>query len=69
MEDLKKVIHKDFYQNTGSPVLCDTVGEVIEHLSRLPKDLNVEQGFGDAVRIVVYNIDSENPHVEFDEID
>lgn len=69
MKDLKKVIHKDFYHDTGTPVLCETVGEVIEQLNKLPKDLDVVQGFGDAVRITVYNISRENPHVSFDEID
>ena len=69
MQDLKDVIHKDFYHETGKPVVCDTVGEVIEQLNRLPKDLEVSQGFGESVRIVVYNISRENPHVSFEEDD
>ena len=69
MTDLTKVIHKDFYHNTGQPILCDTVGEVIEQLNRLPKTLNIGQGFGETVRITVYNISSDNPHVAFDEVD
>ena len=67
--ELKDLIHKDFYNEKRTPVLCETVGEVIEQLKRLPEDLAIGQGFGEAVILTVYNISMENPHLSFDEID
>lgn len=61
-------IPPEFYNVNYNPVHCETVGEVIEQLKRLPPDLPVDQGFGKGVRITVYNA-STDPHVEFDEVD
>jgi len=69
MKELTDLIHMDFYNDKGTPVVCKTVGEVIEQLKRLPDDLAIGQGFGSAVRLTVYNITREDPHLDFSEID
>ncbi len=38
---------------------CKSVGKLIEELSRLPKTLPIRQGFGDGVKLVVYNSNTE----------
>lgn len=49
-------------------VNCKTVGEVIDELSKLPRDLPCHQGFEKSVDIVVFNRKTE-PVVEFEEGD
>lgn len=46
------------------PVL--TVGELIEQLKRLPPELEIQQGFDEGARLVVYNCRT-TPHLEIEE--
>ncbi len=67
--EIRADIPKEFYRGDIESPKAYTVGQVIEHLKRLPAELNVEAGFGTGVAITVYNADSDKPAVEFDEIE
>ena len=60
------MIHDDFCK-AGNHVVCQTVGELIAELHRLPKDLPVKAGFEHGVELVVYNVTQGEPHLEFEE--
>jgi len=53
----------------GSRLNCQTVEDVIQQLSRLPKDLKVEVGFGEGVDLVVFNYGMPSMHLSFEEAD
>lgn len=64
-------IPQEFYKGMG-PQPAMTVGELIEQLQKLPKDLKINQGFGKGVRACVYNVNAAHvdfPHMEFQEVD
>lgn len=65
--DFKKIIPEEFYRGDNMPVVHN-VGELKEQLSRLPDDLPLEAGFGDAVALVVFNINTTDcVHLQFGE--
>jgi hypothetical protein len=44
---------------------CRTVGDVLDELGRLPRDLPVHSGFTDSVDLVVFNRKQPDQHLEF----
>ena len=64
---LRDSISEDFYKGGGREVY--TVAEMISQLEKLPKDLAIEHGFSAGVRLVVYNISLNNPHLGIAEND
>lgn len=44
---------------------CATVGDVIDELSRLPRELPVEASFTESVDLVVFNKGKPDAHLEF----
>ena len=64
-----KDIPEVFYRGDQTKPYCETVGELIEELQRLPEDLPIEQGMGGVgCRLVVYNIKS-NPFLAVEDDD
>jgi hypothetical protein len=55
------------FSNNNWHVNCETVGDVIDELNRLPRDLPIVQGFADSVDLVVFNRDQENAHLSFED--
>lgn len=55
----------EFYHGDDHPE-CKTVGELIEQLQRLPKDLRCKCGMSGRLRLVVYNIDRDR-HLAIEE--
>jgi len=45
------------------------VGEVIEQLRKLPKDLPVTAGLGDGVKLKWFNVGDDDEGLDFDEVD
>ena len=46
-----------------------TVGELIDELSRLPRELEVSTGFNTGAMVCLYNIDKDGMHVEIIEVE
>jgi hypothetical protein len=65
---VKEMIMKEFYKGDMEQPSAHTVGELIEHLKRLPSNLRIEAGFGKGCELVVYNI-NHDPFLEIIEID
>lgn len=55
-----------FYRGDSLPV-ATTVGQLQFLLNQLPKDLPVNQGFGNAIELAVYNVGSSNMYLGFEE--
>lgn len=70
MKDIQKMngIPLNFCNANYEPVLCETVGDVIEALKRLPAETPIDQGMGEGVRLTVYNVSSK-PHLEFESVE
>lgn len=60
-------IPEKFYK--GTHPIAKTVRDLKRLLKELPEDLQIEQGFGYGVEVVVYNYDSADMHVGFREIE
>jgi len=65
----KKVIPKKFYnvKEPDFPVIAKTIGELKEVIKNLPDDLIINQEYTDysGTVIVVYNINENDPHLQF----
>ena len=62
---MRDIIPKDFYHGDDHPT-CETVGELINELNRLPKELEVRLGFGSMAKLVVFNINTDT-HLSIEE--
>lgn len=65
----KDKVPKAFWHDSEPTPTAYTVGELIDELSRLPRELEVKTSFNDGVMIVLYNIDKEAMAVELVEIE
>jgi len=70
MSELKDKISPEFYNGDHVTPRVGTVGELIEQLKRLPKDLALS-GWPERFshEVVVYNISSHNTHLTIEEVD
>ncbi len=50
------MIPEEFYKSGKTRPVAITVETLIQYLSKLPKDLVIEQGFNEGVQLVVYNV-------------
>lgn len=55
------------FSNGRYSIECQTVGDVIDELSRLPRDLPVKQGLEESVDLVVVNLKHADTHLIFEE--
>lgn len=62
---MKTSIPEEFYKGDKHPVVR-TVAQLKKQLSRLPDDLPIDHGFG-VPEMVVFNMSSARPHLEFRE--
>lgn len=74
VHDHLSAVPKRFYIDTEDQTVCRTVGELIAELQLLPQDLRIEQGFGEGVRVEIFNAmkrhgDPEDAHVQLTEND
>lgn len=46
---------------------CDTVGELMQELAKLPPELPIKLSFEDGVKPVVYNAKYDDRHLSFEE--
>lgn len=65
MSDRREEVPKQFYRGDMAKPVAQTVGELIDELSRLPSDLPVDP-YEDGVALTVYNIDMD-AHLAFSE--
>jgi len=65
---MKAKIPKKFYQGSLKKPTAKTVGDLKKQLDKLPNTLNIEQGFGKGVELVVYNINQQDTHLEFQDL-
>ena len=65
----KDIVPKAFWHDSEPTPTAYTVGDLIDELSRLPRELEVKTSFNDGVMIVLYNIDRYNMAVEIVEIE
>jgi len=68
MSEMKDVVPSEFYRGDEEKPYCETVGELIEQLQRLPCDLPIKQGYEDGCTLTVYNIKTD-AHLEITEAD
>lgn len=61
-------IPEDFYRGDNHPVV-QNVGELKKQLEKLPNDLLIQCGCEDGAAIIVYNVTSGNPVLEFTEVE
>ena len=66
---LKDIIPSEFYKADESSPFAETVGELIEQLKRLPRDLPVRHGFDHGCSPTVYNIKQEDVNLEIEDAD
>jgi hypothetical protein len=55
------------FSNGKWTMTVSTVGELVDELNRLPRDLPTKLGFAEATDIVVFNRGSDDAHVSFEE--
>ena len=60
---LKDIIPKAFYNGDNKP-WAGTVGKLIDELQRLPRNLDVRHGFTEGCNLVVYNVTTDDAHLE-----
>lgn len=65
----KDVVPKCFWHDSEPTPIAHTVGELIDELSRLPRELEISTGFNNGAMVVLYNIDKDGMHVEIVEVD
>lgn len=65
---LKDKIPEKFYKGSLKKPTAKTVGDLKRQLDKLPNTLNIEQGFGKGVGLVVYNINQHDIHLGFTDV-
>ncbi|VFQ43477.1 hypothetical protein [Desulfoluna butyratoxydans] len=65
MKMRQEEIPKEF-TSRDKPIV-ETVGDLLEYLKMLPRDMPVETGLSDGVMLAVYNV-TTNPVLEIEEI-
>ena len=65
----KDTVPKCFWHDSEPTPVAYTVGELIDELSRLPRELEVSIGFNNGAMVVLYNIDNDGMHVEIVEVE
>ena len=55
------------FSNDKWHINCETVGDVIDELSNLPRDLPVKSSFTDSVDLVVFNRKQDDVHLAFED--
>ena len=68
MGKYKDLVPAEFWSGDKNPKAYN-VGELIEQLERLPKEIELSSGFSDGVGLVLYNIDRDGMKLEFSEIE
>ena len=68
MGKYKDLVPAEFWSGNETPKAYN-VGELIEQLERLPKEIELSSGFSDGVGLVLYNIDRDGMKLEFSEIE
>ncbi len=58
---------KQRFSNKQTAKNVTNVGEMIDELSRLPRDLKIKQGFSPSADLVVFNIRQDDRHLEVTE--
>lgn len=67
---LQGKIEKHFYNENAPAPECFSVGDVLDQLSKLPRELPCDSGgYGVPYRVTVYNITTDEPHCVIEEID
>lgn len=56
-----------FLEGKGVEMMAETVEELIDILQQLPPDFKIEQGFSNSVSVCIYNLQRDNPHIQFDD--
>lgn len=65
----KDIVPKCFWHDSEPTPIAYTVGELIDELSRLPRELEVSTGFNTGAMVCLYNIDKDGMHVEIVEVE
>ena len=65
----KDTVPKCFWHDSEPTPVARTVGELIDELSRLPRELEVSTGFNNGAMVCLYNIDKDGMHVEIVEVE
>ena len=55
------------FSNEKWHINCETVGDVIDELSRLPRDMPVHSSFVDSVDLVIFNRRQPDVHLAFED--
>ena len=58
---------KERFSNGKAFKNVQTVGEMLDELSRLPRDLRVVQGFSPSADLVIHNVSSSDRHLSLDD--
>ena len=67
--EYKGIVPKCFWHDSEPTPIAYTVGELIDELSRLPRELEVSTGFNTGAMVCLYNIDKDKMHVEIVEVE
>lgn len=57
------------FSNDKYRINCTTVGDVIDELIRLPRDLPVELADSGSIELVVFNRNQDDVHLAFEKYD
>ena len=67
--EYKDKVPKCFWHDSEPTPIAYTVGELIDELSRLPRELEVSTGFNTGAMVCLFNIDKDGMHVEIIEVE
>ena len=69
MNKFKEYTPMEFYKGDLERPMATQISDLIWQLKKLPQDKLIKQRFGEGVQLTVYNINSEAPFLEFEEVD
>lgn len=65
----KDIVPKCFWHDSEPTPIAWNVGELIDELSRLPRELEISTSFNNGAMVCLYNIDKDGMHVEIGEVE
>ncbi len=55
---------RERFSNNKTTKNVTNVGEMIDELSKLPRDLKIKQGFSPSADLVVFNVNDDDRHLQ-----